>query len=154
MPAPSSTYDSLTDLSLGQVPQVDDDDQYRELLDIHNAIEALLTSSDSGSAEFTTFLAKFRNFSAPPITANYTVLATDGTVRVDASAGDIIVTLLPIASGVGYRYNIKRIDTVTTNKVTLLGNGTELIDAHAAGINISTLSSYTVKANDIGWDII
>lgn len=154
MAAPINTHNSNTDLSLGQVPQVDDPVLYQELLDIHNAIEALLTSSDAGDAIALAYIAKKRNFSNPPVDSNYTVLITDGTIRVDASAGDVTVTMHPIASGLGFSYEIKRIDTVTTNKVTLVGDGTELIDGHASGINISTKSSYTVKANNVGWDII
>lgn len=152
MPAPSNTYDSLTDLSLGQIPQVEDDELYRELLDLHNAIESLLSSSDSADAIFLAFINKFRNFTE--VSADYTVLITDGTLRVDASLGDITITLHPIAEGSGYRYGVKRVDTVTANNVTLIDDGGEPVDGHTAGINISTLSSYTVKSNSTGWDII
>lgn len=154
MAAPTSTYDSTTDLALGNVPQVEDELLYIELLDLHNAIETLLKSSDAGNAAFLAYLTKKRNFSNPPITANYTVLVTDGTIRVDASAGDVIVTMHPIAEGVGFSYEVKRVDSVTANTVTLVGDGTELIDTRAAGINISTFSSYKVKSNNVGWDII
>lgn len=44
--APPSTLNSGTDLSIGHVPQVDDPVLYRELLDIHNALEILQRSSD------------------------------------------------------------------------------------------------------------
>lgn len=154
MTAPVNTYDSATNLNLGQVPTGLDPELYQELLDIHNALEILLTSSDDGDTLFQAFIDKFRNFSLPPITADYTVLITDGLVRVDASAGDITVTMHPIASGVGYQYPIKRIDTALANKVTLVGDGTELIDDRASGINLSSKSSYTLKAHDTGWDII
>lgn len=43
----SQTYDSLTDLGLGAVPMVEDQALYQELLDIHNALESLLTISDA-----------------------------------------------------------------------------------------------------------
>ena len=152
MAAPTNTYDSNTDLSLGQVPQVEDPVLYEALLDIHNAIETLLTGSDDADAVFTAFIAKFRNVTE--ITGDYTIAITDGTIRVDASAGDVIITLPPILAILGYRFDIKRVDTVTTNKVTLKGNGLELVDGHADDVNISTLSSYTVKANNVGWDII
>lgn len=154
MGAPTNTYNSLTELSLGQIPQVDDPDLYTVILDIHNAIEAILQSSDDADAIITTYIDKQRNNTA--ISDDYTVLVTDGTVEVDASAGDIIVTLHPVSEGKGFRYNIKRIDLVPTNKVTLLGDGAELVDDKPLGINISTKSSYTVKANDDedGWNII
>lgn len=157
---PTNTYDSLTDLSLGNIPQVDDPVIYQALLDLHNAIEILLTGSDDADAIFAAFIAKFRN-NTPVVAADspYTVLITDGTVEIDAAAGDVIVILHPVASGVGYRYDIKRIDTVTTSIVTLFGDTTgtpELVDGHSAGINISTLSSYTVKTNEAedGWNIL
>ena len=154
MTAPTNTYNSTTDLSLGNIPQVDDPEMYQALLDLHNAIEILLTSADGALA---LFVDKYRNNTAVAIgDSPYTVLTTDGTIEVDASAGDITIFLHPISAGPGYRYQIKRIDTVTTNSVTLLGDGLELVDAHAAGINISTLSSYTVKANEDedGWNIL
>lgn len=155
MAAPINTYNSPTDLSIGHIPQGADDNPelYSELLDIHNALEILLTSSDDADAIFAAFIAKFRNFSKPPITSNYTVLITDGLIRVDASAGDIIITMHPIAEGVGYSYDIKRIDEVPANKVTIIGDGLELIDSHTDGVDLYALSSYNVKANNIGWDI-
>lgn len=152
MPAPINTYDSNTDLSLGQVPQVDDPILYEALLDIHNAIENLLTSSDEGDAVFTAYIDKQRNNTL--VIADYTIVETDGTIEVDASAGDIVITASPILGFEGYRYDVKRIDTVTANKVTLVGDGAELIDGRASGINISTKSSYTIKATLIGWNII
>jgi hypothetical protein len=51
MPAPTNTYNSKTDLSLGQLTNINDPALYTALLDIHNAIETLLTSSDAGSKE-------------------------------------------------------------------------------------------------------
>ena len=154
MGAPINTYDSNTELSLGQIPQIDDPDLYTALLDIHNAIEAILQSSDDADAILTAYIDKQRNNTS--VNTNYTVLVTDGTVEVDASTGDIIVTLHPVSEGKGFRYNIKRIDLVPASKVTLLGDGVELVDDRADGIKISTKSSYTVKANDDedGWNII
>ena len=51
MAAPVNTYDSNTNLYLGQVPigRISED-LYRELLDIHNAIEVFLTNSDAADA--------------------------------------------------------------------------------------------------------
>ena len=152
MGAPTNTHNSETDLSLGQVPQVEDQVLYEALLDIHNAIEALLTSSDDGDEFLQAYVDKQRNNTT--VTENYTVLTTDGTVRVNAAAGDITITLHPVLDFEGYLYRIKRIDSVTTSKVTLVGNGLELVDERADGINVSTLSSYTVKAHLTGWDIV
>ena len=154
MAAPTNTYNSLTELSLGQIPQVDDPELYIALLDLHNALEAVITASDDGDAVFTAYIAKQRNNT--PVSGDYTVLVTDGTIEVDASAGNITITLHPVSEGLGFRYNIKRIDLVPSNTVTLLGGSSELVDDRASGIKISTKSSYTVKTNDDadGWNII
>lgn len=155
MPAPTNTYNSVTNLSLGSIPQIEDEDTYKALLDIHNAIEILLTGSDDADALFTAFLAKFRKITAITVADSpYTVLPTDGTIRVDASGGAVSVLLPTVASAPGFRYDVKRVDTVAANAVTLDGTGAELVDAHASGVTISTLSSYTVKAHTTGYDII
>ena len=153
-----STYSSGTDLSLGQVPiEITDPVLYTELLDIHNAIETLLKGSDEADAVFAAFIAKFRNNTI--VTEDYTITPDDGTIEIDASANDINITLpnlsAPEADLEGYRFDLKRIDTVPTFKVVFTGSP-ELVDGHASGVRISTKSSYTVKANDLnnGWNII
>lgn len=153
MATPTSTYDSLTDLSLGQVPQGVNDETYKELLDLHNAIEKLITASDTADAIFAAYIEKQRNNTE--VNVDYTVLITDGTLEIDATAGDITVTFPLAADGSGYKYDAKRVDLVTGNKVTLVGTG-ELIDGRASGINLSTKSSYTIKGNeaDNGYNII
>lgn len=154
MTAPINTYSSATDLSLGQVPQVEDEDLYTALLDMHNAIETLLKGSDNTNAVFLAYLTKTRNNTA--ISGDYIIKETDGTIEVDASGGDITITALSVLGFDGYRYDIKRVDEVPSNKVTVVGTGTELIDGRADGINLSTKSSYTIKANEAedGYNII
>ena len=154
MSAPTNTYNSATSLGLDLTPNdIEDEATYRALLDIHNAIEAILTSSDSGAIFFQAYIDKKRNVTE--VAADYTVATTDGEIRVDASGGDITITLPPVVSIKGYEFTIKRVDSVLfANKVTLVGDGAELVDGHAAGVDIYLLSSYTVKANTSGWDII
>ena len=155
MAAPDNTYNSGTNLSLGGVPTTNDPDLYIELLDIHNALEILLSGSDDANALFTAFLAKFRKQVTITVgDSPYSILPTDGTIRVDASGGAVTVVAPLVADGPGFRYDVKRIDNTPANAVTLTGSGAELIDSHAAGINISTLSSYTIKAHTTGYDII
>lgn len=153
MTAPINTYNSPTDLNLGHVPEVADESLYNALLDIHNALEILLTSSDDGAASFTAFVAKYRNFSNPVVTGDYTILVTDGLIRVDATAGDITITAHPVVEGLGYIYTIKRIDE-TANTVLAEGDGTELIDSHTGGVEVDPLDALKIKANSTGWDII
>ncbi len=152
MAAPTSTYNSNTDLSIGHIPQVEDEVMYSELLDIHNAIESLLTSSDDSGAVFAAYIAKQR--SVRTVTGDTLITEFDGLVRVDATAGDIIITARPVSGFLGYSYRVKRVDFVTANKVTLVGSGAELIDDRATGIRISTKSSYTINANTTGYDIV
>lgn len=154
MTAPVNTYDSNTDLALGQVPQVDDPELYVALLDMHNAIETLLKGSDNANAIFLAYLTKQRNNTA--VSADYTITEFDGTIEVDASAGDITITARSVIGFDGYRYDIKRVDEVPANKVTIVGTAAELIDGRADGINLSTKSSYTIKANEAkdGYNII
>tara|TARA_R110002167_G_scaffold366375_1_gene595571 strand:+ start:31655 stop:32119 length:465 start_codon:yes stop_codon:yes gene_type:complete len=154
MAAPTNTYNSATSLGLDLTPNdIEDEATYRALLDIHNAIEAILTSSDSGGEAFLAYVAKKR--SVTEISADYTVATTSGIIRVDASGGSITVTLPPVAAIKGYEFTVKRVDSVTfANKVTIIGTGAELIDGHAGGIDLYFLSSCTVKANTSGWDII
>lgn len=146
------TYSSSTNLNLGQVPQVDDPELYKALLDIHNAIEILLTSSDSVNAQLLAFLAKSRAINL--VVADYIFLPEDGIVLVDASAGDVAITLHTVLDYLGYRAIVKRIDSVWANKVTIVGDGAELIDGHAAGVDVSPLASYTMSATATGWSII
>tara|TARA_R110000744_G_scaffold372015_2_gene483382 strand:+ start:18789 stop:19253 length:465 start_codon:yes stop_codon:yes gene_type:complete len=154
MAAPTNTYNSPTSLNLGQVPNdIEDESVYIALLDIHNAIEAILTSTDAGDTTFQAYLSKKRNVTE--ISASYTVATTDGEIRVDASGGSITITLPPVAGIKGYEFTIKRVDSVVTaNTVTIIGTGAELIDGHVGGIDVYLLSSYTVKATTSGWDII
>ena len=141
------SYTSDTDLNIGDTPDVEDfDSLYADLLDLRNAVQILLINQD-------TVTNQNREFSSPIVTGDYTVLITDGTVRVDATSGDITITMPLSTAGVGYMYNIKRIDLVTANKVTIVGSGGELIDSKAAGINLSTESNLSVQAVTAGYDI-
>ena len=147
MTVPVNTYDSGADLSIGHVPQGADDNPelYVELLDIHNALEGAVSYASA-------YIDKQRNNTI--VTEDYTILVTDGTVRVDASAALPIVITLPVATGSGVRYDIKKIAGSYLGSVTLIGDGAQLVDERVGGILISLKSSYTVKDNGTGWDII
>lgn len=154
--APTNTYDSSLDLALGHVPQGADDNNelYQELLDIHNAIEQLanLTGATNSIPELLAYIAKQRNNTT--VTGDYTVLITDGTIRVDASAGDVTITMHPVASGLGYKYYIKRIDTSSYEVLVLGDSGSELIDADDRGMRLASKGSRTLKSHSAGWDIL
>lgn len=72
-------------------------------------------------------------------TANYTVVTSDRDklILVDASAGPVTITLLPVATaGNGFDIKIKKIDT-TTNNVIIQANAAETLD----GVNSLTTST-------------
>lgn len=112
MAAPINTYNSATDLSIGHIPQGADDNPelYSELLDIHNALETLLTGSDDGDAVFQAYIDKQRAVTDPITAASYSILITDGTILLDASI-NAVTSFLPTAVGFeGYTYSIKCVD--------------------------------------------
>lgn len=61
------------------------------------------------------------------VAAAYTVKWSDDLVLVDATAGAVTITLPPVASSLGQRVVIKKIDS-SVNAVTVDGSGSEEID--------------------------
>jgi hypothetical protein len=87
-------------------------------------------------------------------TANYTAVATDGTILVDATGGAVTVTLPAVAAvPTGIKFIIKKIDA-SANNVVLAGNGAELID----GTNTRTWNTqwqgYVIQSNGTSWFIV
>lgn len=144
---PTNTYDSTTNLSLGNIPQVDDEQVYQALLDIHNAIEILLTSSDGDTSVFDAYIDKRRKIVVH--TADYTITTTDGTILVNANLNPVTITLPPAASGTGFRYKIKAIDV--TFPVLLIANGSETIDLATDGWNFNLLDEIPVISDGSNW---
>lgn len=72
------------------------------------------------------------------VTANYTVLLSDGTIFVDCTAGPVTITLPTAASaivnGQGQRVRVKKIDT-TANAVTITATGGQIDGAASAVIS-------------------
>lgn len=79
-------------------------------------------------------------------TANYTATANDTTILVDASAGNVIVTLPSAATVPGRTYNIKKIDLLTTI-VTINPQGGQTIDGDTTLVINGGLVSVTVVSN-------
>lgn len=142
-----NTYDSNTNLSLGHIPQVDDPDLYVALLDLHNAIETLLKSSDAGTSINDDFIRKQRNVTE--VNTDYTVQLTDGLILVDTTAGDITITMHTVALGIGYRYDIKQI--IGTNQTLIVGDSGDLIDSDASGLTIDLLEAVPLKNDGTEW---
>jgi hypothetical protein len=87
------------------------------------------------------------------VSINTTILLTDYTVLVDATSGNLIITLPTAVSASGYAFNIKKIDS-SVNTVMLDGNGVEVIDGTLTKIISNQYSSITVQSNGTGWYII
>ena len=90
------------------------------------------------------------------ITGDTTLDATHYTVLVDASGGDVAVTVPTAASAtstnVGRIYNIKRID-VSANTVTIVPSGGDTFFTTTSGntsITVAPGTSYQLQANSFG----
>lgn len=120
-----------------------DDNQLSEVFE--NGVSSSIAVSDAAD--------RARNIVS--VSANYTVLIDDYTVEVNATSGSITITLPAISEILGYKFNIKRVDSILhANKVTIIGNGSELIDNHENGVDLYLLSNYGLIANSTGWSII
>lgn len=147
MTSPMNTYDSNADLSLGHVPaEIEELDQilYVELLDLHNAIESLLTYVEL-------FLAQQRGFIL--VNADYLVKITDGLILVDTTAGDITITMYPASEGIGYSHQVKQIigDNETLVIGSLVGVAVEPIDDDVGGITLDLLEAIPLKNDGFKW---
>ncbi|MDD2805937.1 MAG: hypothetical protein PHV33_10310 [Elusimicrobiales bacterium] len=88
------------------------------------------------------------------VAADYVLTEADVTVLVDASLGDVTVTLPPAAGAVGRVYKVKRIDSDPgATSVTLAASAGETIEGQASG-DIST-QFQSVMVQSVGlvdWD--
>jgi hypothetical protein len=84
------------------------------------------------------------------ITSNYTITSSDYQILVDATGGNITLTLPAVSSvydatlGVGIIYSIKRIDA-SGNTVTVQRAGSDLID-NATSFTLTSLQSKSLQA--------
>lgn len=162
MTAPISTYDSRFELRLAETPQIDEDkdpELYQELQDIHDAIASVLSDppgGDNNLDDLLDFLAKFRKVTTiTPADSPYTILVTDGTIRVNAATGNVDLVLPAAGSFPGFRWDVKRIDTAPTTNIVEVKEVNGLpIDGFTIGICISPLSSNTFKSFTAGYDLI
>ena len=144
---------SNTALVLTDIPNVTDPETYKVLLNLSSAVQSVTIESGTVDTLFRDFLDRLR--SSFKVTVDYTVVAINNTIEVDASSGAIVITMLLAGDASGYTFNIKRVDTSYANTVTIITSGGQLIDTYAS-IKVSTLSSYTLKTNstNTGWNIL
>lgn len=79
------------------------------------------------------------------LTASATLSAVTQIVEVDATAGNVVLTLPSAATSEGVRYIIKQIDS-SENTITLDPNGTDQVEAGGAGTNYLLPDSGAVGA--------
>lgn len=88
------------------------------------------------------------------VTASKTLDETYGEVRVDASAGDLVITLPPASDQIAREYVIKRIDG-TGFSVAISAASGDTIDGAGAQALAGQYDSITIKSNGVDtWDII
>lgn len=114
---------------------------------IHIATDTGVISRDNGTSwddiifEHTTLVTK---------TSDYTITDADGIVIVDATTGNVMITL-PTAVGLeGRQYTVKRIDA-SINTVTV--QGAETID-DAANQLLNQYNALTIVSDDTEWWIV
>jgi hypothetical protein len=82
--------------------------------------------------------------------SNYTVLSTDKdkVIKVDASGGNITITLLASASaGDGFVIYISKLDS-SVNTVTITPNGTEHLNGVNSSVTLNTIGEFVGLYND------
>lgn len=152
-----SSYNSVTDIQLGNVPQVDDPTMYSALLEIYTAIEALTTAFSDTEEGLAARVAALENYvnarlNVVTITSDHTISITDGTIVVDASSNMVTVYLPQVSGYAGSEFNIK----VKSAKygVFISPYLAETIDWSADDVQVYKHESVTLKATSDGWIII
>jgi hypothetical protein len=136
----SNGYRSEIDLSLGQVPLVEDPALYEALQEVYSSLQILAASVQPIT------------YNSIDIDDHYTVAPDDQLVRADSTAADVVVTLPLSATCINRRYTIKRINASGAT-VTLRSTGSERVDGSSA-INIPNMETIEVQAGADYWDIV
>jgi hypothetical protein len=112
--------------------------------------------SVSGSPVTTSGTITLANRAINAQTADYTLTATDSTVTFDASGASRTATLPTAVGASGTVYVIKKIDSSTTNTVTLATTSAQTIDGIASGtLKLATqYESITVESDGANWLIL
>lgn len=87
------------------------------------------------------------------VTIDYAALLTDDVILVDASTGDVIVTLPAAADQIGKQYRIKKVDS-SANTVTIDGDGAETIDDGAIAVLTTQYEAATLVSDATEWWVL
>lgn len=97
------------------------------------------------------------NFTSATVTktADYTSTGTDGTILVDATSGNVTITLEAVSGAKGRPKTIKKIDS-SGNTVTIDGNASETIDGATTVVLSAQWASKTIQGNAAAdaWNVI
>ena len=84
-------------------------------------------------------------------TTNYTATTSDNVILVNASSGDVTITLP--ASSSGLNFTVKKIDS-SSNTVTVASNGSETIDGSSTQVIISQYDAISLVSDGSNFYII
>ena len=82
--------------------------------------------------------------------SDYTLTASDHTILVDCSSGNVTLTLPTAVGCVGRMYIIKRIDG-SNNAANINSNGSEEIEGSTSAASVAAMSSIMVQSDNSGW---
>lgn len=154
----SHSSNSATDIHLGNVPDgIEDPAIYEAFLNVHTAIEALLTAFgdvDTGTNAVVDWLQAYvlARTNVVTITTDTTLTSLNGTVLIDSTSNDVTATL-PTAVGIaGTRFVVKHTTAVNLGKVATFG--AEEIDSETGDFELYPDEAATFQSNGVGWEII
>ena len=144
------SLNSEIDIHLGNVPPNIEDPVvlYQELLDIHSAIESLLTGVADYDEGSLAYIAKQRSVSVTG-DLTYNILITDGLILLSGFTNTCTAVLPEAASVEGHRYSIKCVDD--TNDVYVATSGGETVDGDAANFQLWKDEIIEVQSDGTEW---
>lgn len=106
---------------------------------------------DLASKKYVDDQISYANLAVTSKTADYTATTSDTVILVDATSGDVTITL-PTASS-GLHYYIKKTDS-SGNKVVVDGNASETIDGNTTQDIISQYDTMEIVSDGSNWLIL
>lgn len=117
----------------------------KSVLDIQTALTAAGIALDG--------VGFFPSFSTRTITTDTTLTSSDYLVLVDATAGNVIVTLPASDTKEGYQIIVKKID-VSVNTVTIEPDGSETIDGAANKVLTTQFEVVRTASDGATWWVV
>ena len=86
-------------------------------------------------------------------TSSYTATLLDDLINMDATSGQLTVTLPTVASSTGKIYTIQK-DDASLNPIIIDASGSELIEGNATRRIIGFMDTFIIESNGTQWNII